>query len=421
VVTTSSGNGVLALIPARGGSKSLPRKNIRMLAGRPLIVHSIDSARASRTIDRVIVSTDDEEIAEIARRHGAEVPFLRPAELAADDTTDLPVFQHALQWLEDHESGWRPEIVVQLRPTSPLRRHEDIDRAVELLTERPDADSVRSIAEPLENPYKMWSVTGDQWLEGIIPTDLHEPFNMPRQKLPQVFWQTGAIDAARWATIMELDSMTGHRIAPLVVETLGTVDIDTTMSFELVEWMIRAGHVPWVPAASVSPIGLVGAQRFRRPKVLVCDFDGVFTDNRVWMDQHGEESVVFDRGDGMGINMLRRAGIDMLVLSTEVNPIVGARCRKLGVDCVQGQADKRAALIQWAADRGTDLADIAYVGNDVNDLGCFEAAGLAIAVQDSHLDVLASVDLILSRPGGAGAVREACDLILSFREDTEQD
>jgi N-acylneuraminate cytidylyltransferase len=150
--------------------------------------------------------------------------------------------------------------------------------------------------------------------------------------------------------------------------------------------------------------------------LLVLDFDGVFTDNRVWMNEHGEESVVFDRGDGMGISLLRQAGVEVLVLSTEENPIVGARCRKLRVDCEQGLADKRAALVRWAAEHGIDLADVAYVGNDVNDLGCFEAAGLAVAVQDAHPDVLGSVDIVLTRPGGTGAVREVCDLILSLSQ-----
>lgn len=406
---------VLALIPARGGSKSLPRKNVRMLAGRPLIAHSIEAARASRTIDRVVVSTDDEEIAEIARRHDAEVPFLRPARLAEDDTPDLPVFQHALEWFDEQE-GWQPEIIVQLRPTSPLRHPEDIDRAVEMLDKRPEADSVRSVAEPLENPYKMWSVTGDRWLTPILTSDLLEPFNMPRQRLPDVYWQTGAIDATRRGTIMDLSSMTGRRIAPLIVDTLGAVDIDTEASLDLVDWMIATGRVPWMappsPAAAVSGSG----RPSRRPKLLVLDFDGVLTDNRVWLNEAGDEMVVFDRGDGMGIRLLREAGVDLLVLSTEENPIVGARCKKLRIPFQQGLVDKRAALLQWVSEHDTDLADVAYVGNDVNDLGCLQAVGLAVAVQDSHPEVLEAAHITLTRPGGGGAVREICDLIRSFGE-----
>ena len=405
---------VLGLIPARGGSKSLPRKNVRLLAGRPLIVHSIEAARASRKIDRVVVSTDDEEIAEIARRHDAEVPFLRPARLAEDDTPDLPVFQHTLEWFDEHER-WQPEIIVQLRPTSPLRRPEDIDRAVEMLDDRPEADSVRSVAEPLENPYKMWSVTADQWLAPILTSDLQEPFNMPRQRLPDVYWQTGAIDATRRRTIMGLRSMTGERIAPLIVGTLGAVDIDTEASLDLVDWMIRTGRVPWTPPPS--PATMESRRpRPSRPKLLVLDFDGVLTDNRVWVNETGEETVGFDRGDGMGIRLLREAGVDVLVLSTEENPIVGARCHKLRIPFRQGLVDKRAALVRWVNEHEIDLADVAYVGNDVNDLGCLQIVGLAVAVADAHPEVVGTAHITLTRPGGSGAVREICDLLRSFEE-----
>ena len=411
MVTPHRESRVLGLIPARGGSKSLPRKNVRLLAGRPLIVHSIEAARASRTIDRVVVSTDDEEIAETARRHGAEVPFLRPVRLAEDDTPDLPVFRHALEWFDEHE-GWQPELIVQLRPTSPLRRPEDIDRAVEMLDDRPKADSVRSVAEPLENPYKMWSVTADQWLAPILTSDLREAFNLPRQLLPAVFWQTGAIDATRRRTIMDLRSMTGEHIAPLIVDTLGAVDIDTDASLDLVDWMIRTGRVPWMVPPSAASTNK--HRPTRRPKLLVLDFDGVLTDNRVWVNEAGDETVVFDRGDGMGIRLLREAGVDVLVLSTEENPIVEVRCGKLRIPFQQGLVDKQAALLQWVGEHEIDLADVAYVGNDLNDLGCLQIVGLAVAVRDSHPDVRAQAHITLTRPGGSGAVREICDLIRSL-------
>ncbi|HEX9892352.1 MAG TPA: acylneuraminate cytidylyltransferase family protein, partial [Gemmatimonadales bacterium] len=135
---------VLAIVPARAGSKSIPRKNIQLFAGHPLLAYSIAAGLQARQVARVLVSTDDEEIAERARDYGAEVPFLRPAQFAQDGTPDLPVFQHALGWLSEHE-GYRPEIVVQLRPTSPVRPPDCVDRAVELLTAAPEADSVRAV------------------------------------------------------------------------------------------------------------------------------------------------------------------------------------------------------------------------------------------------------------------------------------
>ena len=148
---------VLALIPARGGSKGIPRKNIREFAGAPLIAYSIAAGLRANTVTRVIVSTDDEEIAEVARAWGAEVPFLRPAELANDETPDYPVFCQALEWLAEHE-GYRPEIVVQLRPTSPVRPITCVDDAVNLLLAHPEADCVRGVVPAGQNPYKMWTI-----------------------------------------------------------------------------------------------------------------------------------------------------------------------------------------------------------------------------------------------------------------------
>ncbi|MGB9639345.1 MAG: cytidylyltransferase domain-containing protein, partial [Anaerolineales bacterium] len=145
---------VLAIIPARGGSKSIPQKNIRSFAGHPLIAYSIAAGLAAEMVTRVIVSTDDEKIAEIARQYGAEVPFLRPPEHAQDNTPDLPVFVHALEWLAENER-YHPDVVVQLRPTSPIRRVSYIDQAVNLLLEHPEADSVRTVIVPFQNPFKM--------------------------------------------------------------------------------------------------------------------------------------------------------------------------------------------------------------------------------------------------------------------------
>ena len=151
---------VLAIIPARGGSKGIPRKNIKVFAGHPLIAYSIQAGLQARGVSRVIVSTDDEEIAAVARAYGAETPFLRPAELAEDRTLDLPVFQHALDWLAEHE-GYRPEALVQLRPTSPVRPPDLVDQAVETLLAHPEADSVRGVVPAGQNPHKMWRIDAE--------------------------------------------------------------------------------------------------------------------------------------------------------------------------------------------------------------------------------------------------------------------
>ena len=237
---------VLALIPARGGSKSIPHKNIRPFAGHPLIAYSIAAGLQAQTVTRVVVSTDDEEIATVARQYGAETPFLRPVALAQDNTTDLPVFQHALGWLAEHEA-YRAEIVVQLRPTSPVRPPDCVDDAVRLLIGHPDADSVRGVVASDQNPYKMWRIAPDGRMTPLLTVEgLAEPYNAPRQALPPTYWQTGHIDAIRAATIHDKNSLSGDVILPLILDSRYTIDIDTLEDWRRAEWLVAQGDLPMV-------------------------------------------------------------------------------------------------------------------------------------------------------------------------------
>ena len=233
---------VLAIIPARGGSKSIPHKNIRSFAGHPLIAYSIAAGRAAESVSRLIVSTDDEQIARVSRRYGAEVPFMRPPNLAEDNTPDLPVFRHALEWLAERERYF-PEIVVQLRPTSPLRRAWHIDQAVLSLLAHPEADAIRTVCMPFQNPFKMWRIRPDGQMEPLIKTEHNEPYNMPRQLLPDVYWQTGYVDAAWSDTILKKESMTGDAILPLIIPPGDWIDIDSADDWRRAERLIESGEI----------------------------------------------------------------------------------------------------------------------------------------------------------------------------------
>lgn len=216
---------VLALIPARGGSKSMPRKNLREVGGKPMVVHSIEHARRASTVTRVILTTDDAEIADVGRRAGAEVPFLRPSELAQDLSTDYEFVRHALEWLRDHE-GYEPDLIVQLRPTTPVRDVRVIDRAVQTLVSRPDADSLRAVVCACFTPYKMWRLGDDGFLMALLPlTGVHEPYNQPRQVLPEVYQQDGFLDITRPRTIFEQNSITGLKVLPFFLDR-ESIDID---------------------------------------------------------------------------------------------------------------------------------------------------------------------------------------------------
>lgn len=225
---------ILALIPARGGSKNPPGKNILPFRGKPLVVHSIEQGLRAKHVDRVIVSTDSERIAEISRQAGAEVPFLRPTEFAQDHSTDLEVFRHALGWLAEHE-GYRPDIIVHLRPTSPLRPAGLIDQGIECLLAHPEADSLRTVIPAPHTPYKMWRLKGD-YLESLLThPNYHEPYNLPRQLLPRVYWQNAYLDVTRWTTLMEKNSMTGGRILAFLMSADDDVDIDRELDLTQAE------------------------------------------------------------------------------------------------------------------------------------------------------------------------------------------
>lgn len=215
----------------------MPGKNIKLLLGKPLIAYSIESALASRFIDRIIVSTDSEEIAGIARQASAEVPFLRPAELARDDTPDAPVFEHCVKWLKEQE-GYAPDIIVHLRPTGPLRTGEEIDEAVKFLESHPEADSVRSVEEPSKSPYKMWKPDGLRMRPLMELRGVKDFHTAPRQSLPKVYQTTADIGVFYLRTLQDKGSVIGEKVLPYVLRR-PTVDIDTHFDFRIAELLMR--------------------------------------------------------------------------------------------------------------------------------------------------------------------------------------
>ena len=403
---------VLAIIPARGGSKGIPRKNIRPFTGHPLIAYSIAAGRQADSVTRVIVTTDDEEIAAIARQYGAETPFVRPGELAGDQVTDLPVFQHALRWLQENEA-YTPQAVVHLRPTTPLRPPDLVDRAVRILLEHSECDSVRGLTPAHQNPFKMWLMEGEE--KAIRPLvgvpGLEEAYNAPRQALPIAYAHTGLIDVIRSATILEMNSMSGKTILPVLFDPVYDVDLDTPQDWQRAEARLTGSFPAFVsPGRRPRPIPA-------RVDLLVLDFDGVLTDNRVWVDQAGKEMVAANRSDSLWLGLLREKHVQVYVISKETNPVVATRCRKLNLPCIQGEDDKQTALERVLRETGVDRAHAVYCGNDVNDLPCFPLVGWAVAVADSVPGVLRQADFILTKPGGYGAVRELCEMILAQTSD----
>jgi N-acylneuraminate cytidylyltransferase len=401
---------ILAVIPARGGSKGIPRKNIKDFACYPLIAYSIQAALNSKYVTRTIVSTDDEEIANVAKAFGAEVPFLRPAEFAQDTTLDFPVFENLLKTLQVSENYF-PDLVIQLRPTSPIRPIGLVDEAIEILLENPAIDSVRGVVPSGQNPFKMWKIDKDSGLmTGLLNVEgIDEPYNSARQALPDTYWQTGHIDVIRTNVILEKKSMSGEKIKPILINPDYTVDIDKPSDWQRSEWLVWHGGLDMV---------VPGNTRRAIPdevELVVFDFDGVMTDDRVYVNQDGIEMVAANRRDGMGVTLLHKAGIKMIIISSEKNPVVQARANKLNIPVIQGVDEKSSILHQYLEENRIDPKNVIFIGNDINDISCFPLVGCAVVVADAHPVALKQADIVLQHKGGRGAVREICDLLLQSK------
>jgi len=234
---------ILGVVQARSGSKGLPGKNIRPLAGKPLMAWMIEHALDSKYMTRIICSTDSQEYAQIAREFGAETPFIRPKEFATDTANDIHVLTHAVQWLQENEN-YRPDIIVRLQPTNPTFPTEKIDRGIELLLADEEADSLRPVFPTPKHPYKMWKMSKDR--KSIVPpfpkemTGFDEPYAMGRQQLPEFFVHAGAMDVLRYRTLIEKNSMAGDKVIPLLIsDPVEMVNIDTPFDFLFAEFVMN--------------------------------------------------------------------------------------------------------------------------------------------------------------------------------------
>lgn len=345
------------------------------IGGRPLIAHGIFAAGAAESISGVTIATVDRSAAAVAASLGAAAIQLPTFSSASGQDTLLAETFHHLR-----TQSVLPEIVVFIDWRFPLIAGADIDAAVAaLMGERADA----AIAVvPAEGP--LWK-TG---AEGA-------------KRLPPACIEPGAVTAIRTGACAEGAGRAElNRIAFSPMPAERALAAGGPLSVTVIETLLAARAAEY--RLERLPV---------RPAALVMDFDGVFTDNRVLVDESGREAVLCNRSDGLGLEQLRAQGLPMLVLSKERNPVVQARCRKLKLECLQGVDDKRPALEAWCRDKDLPLADVIYIGNDTNDLACFDAVGCAIAVADAHEDALRAADVVLARNGGRGALRELTDLI----------
>lgn len=381
------------IIPARGGSKGLPRKNITNLCGKPLVAWTIEAALGASYVEGVYVTSDDTEIASVSRAYGASV-IDRPLELAGDTASSESALLHALDVLEDR--GQLPEYLVFMQCTSPLTASEDVDRAINKLIEE-DADTCLTVSD---FHYFVWGQNPTGSAHGI---NHDKDFRPRRQDRDPQFAENGAIYVMEVAGFRQAKHRFFGKTVLSIMPTDRSAEIDESVDLKVVGLLLREqlrkAKKNFLPSS-------IAAVAF--------DFDGVMTDNRVWVGQTGEETVACNRSDGWGLDQLKMLGLRLAILSTETNSVVSTRCQKLGIDCFQALGDQKLeALYQWSEKHHLSLSEVIFVGNDVNDISCLRAAGCGVVTADAHSGAKSVADFILDHPGGHGAVREISDLILA--------
>ena len=386
----------IAIIPARGGSKGIPRKNVIDIAGKPLLAWNIEAAVASRLVDAVYISTDDSEIKKVAHQYGAQV-IDRPAELAGDTATSESALIHALGVLS--KQGINPDLLVFMQCTSPLTATEDIDAAVQKLLDE-KADSCLTVTK---THFFLWKENSGA-AEGV---NHDKRFRPRRQDLEAEYVENGAVYVLRTDGFIAANHRFFGKTVMSVMPKKRSYDIDEMADLQIAEALLQQQSASGVTHVRTLPI--------KPPKAVLFDFDGVFTNNKVYVDEQGIETVRCDRSDGWGLAQLKNSGMKIAVLSTEVNPVVTARCKKLGLECYQGLGEKKyEAFVSWCDKNAVKPQDVVFVGNDQNDVDCLKVAGCGVVPADGYPQARECADLILSHKGGDGAVREVCEMILGL-------
>jgi N-acylneuraminate cytidylyltransferase len=392
-VSERDGLRVLAVVPARGGSKGVPGKNLTKVGDDPLIARAVRALRTAERVDEVVVSTDSTEIGTVAEANGATV-LPRPAELSGDAVSSEAVLLHTLDTIRA-QYGADPEVVLLVQCTSPFIATETVDGVLSLIMD-----------EGWDCAFTAVGVHEFLWQrdnEGRAIAVNHDAAVRPRrQERTPEFRETGAVYGMRVPGFREARHRFFGRVGLVETPATHSVEIDSPEDLAIARAL----------AATIdSPVGVeidVDA--------VVTDFDGVHTDDRALVLQDGTEGVLVSRSDGAGVARLHAAGIPLMILSVEQNPVVAARAAKLGAQVLHGVGDKAAVLKMWLAEQRLDPARVAYVGNDLRDLEAMALVGWPVAVHDARAEVRQAARLVLTRPGGAGAVRELADLVLQAVE-----
>lgn len=381
----------IAIIPARGGSKGISKKNLKIIAGKQLVAHSITAAINSKTIEKTYVSTDDDEIARISKNYGASI-ILRPKKFSRDNDSSESALLHGLQFIEKNE-GLIPQILVFLQCTSPLTTSEDIDNTMNTLINS-GADTAFTATD---FHYFLW---GKNRVGSITGINHKKSERILRQNQNKQYLENGAIYIMKTNGFKKYKHRFFGKTAVYEMPGERSLEIDEPVDLYLAETLYRYNYNHL--QLELLPNNITG---------IAFDFDGVFTNNKVLILENGYEGVICDRSDGMGIELLNSLNIPMIVISSEKNKVLSKRCNKLNIPFKHAVKNKIKFLADWINTNKVDRNGLIYVGNDINDIECLQYSACGICVADSHMNAKNNSDIVLSKSGGNGALRELSDLI----------
>jgi YrbI family 3-deoxy-D-manno-octulosonate 8-phosphate phosphatase len=384
----------VAVIPARGGSKGVPRKNLQKVGEATLVTRAVHAALRADCFTDVIISTDDDEIAGEAKAAGALV-ISRPAELSSDRASSESAVAHALDVI-----GAPDDVVVAMvQCSSPFVEARKLADAVGAVAA--DADS--SAFSAAETHAFRWRLSGE-----TVVADGHDAaFRPRRQDLPQQWIETGAFYVT-WARLFRAGRRFAQRVLPITTDARFSIEIDTFDDLLVARALAPSWATSVLPKPDLAGISMV-----------VSDFDGVMTPDTVHVFEDGTEAVTCSRADGLGVGMLRRAGIRVAIASSERNDVVARRAAKLGCDLIRSTGSKLRHVDSYLADQGLDWANVLFIGNDRNDLGCLQRAKVSAVPNDAHPAAISVADVVLRSRSGTGCLREIAELLLPAPDNEE--
>ena len=375
---------IISVIPARGGSKGILRKNLTLLYNKPLIAYSIEQSLKSRLIDDTFVSTEDDEIKIISMKYGAKV-ITRPSELATDTSSTESVLLHASKVLNNDFN-----YMVLLQPTFPIRYPKQIDEAIEII-QKENTDSLLSV-------YKNQSFLWDK--RGLSLT--YDFKNRPRRQDKEwEFVENGSIYISKKETLLNDRNRLGGNISFYEMPKWMSFEVDTPFDFDLIKFLIKQKRF------------LTFKSFIERVKLIIFDVDGVFTDGSVYLNKRGDELLKFSRIDGKGIELLRNFGLKTAVITSEDSEIIKLRMDKLKIDDIFiGIKDKIKIYTQLKEKYSLQDQEICYLGDDIQDLDIIRKVGFSSCPNNAQQIIKDSA--IYSSPfyGGHGFVRDVCNLII---------